>query len=109
MALRTGSRSAEEQVADLVRSLSQEVRKGIVEGVIILCLGFGLLGWSLAARSADPARLAPAAVFWSSIPTMILGISYFVRSYADSQVRREVKAIQHALTPARAPSPLDRS
>ncbi len=108
MASRTDNRTAEEQVASLVRSLSQEIRKGIVEGAIILCLGFGLLGWALAARSADPARLTPAALFWSSFPVMILGISYFVRSYADSQVRREVKSIQQALTPGRVPSPPDR-
>jgi len=109
MASRTQSRSAEEQAADLVRSLSQEIKKGIVEGVIILCLAFGMLGGSLAARSADPTRPAPAAVFWSSIPVIILGVSYFVRSYADSQVRREVNSIQQALTPGCAPSPLDRS
>ncbi len=109
MASRTDNRSAEEQTADLVRSLSREIKKGIVEGVIILCLAFGLLGWSLAARSADPTRLAPAAVFWSSIPVIILGTGYFVRSYADSQVRREAKSIQQALTLGRASSPLGRS
>jgi hypothetical protein len=109
MSVSTGAANAEDQMQNLLRSLSGEIRKGIVEGAIILALGLGLLGWSLAVRSPGPAALGPTAAFWSSFPVVVLGISYFVRSYADSQVRREVQSIKHALAVERTASSADQT
>jgi len=73
----------------------------MVEGAAILAGGLALLGWSLATRSPSGPTLPAAAAFWSSLPVVVLGVSYFVRSYADSQVRRRVESILHAIAAAR--------
>jgi uncharacterized membrane protein YjfL (UPF0719 family) len=96
MASDAEGRSTGEQLAELVRSLTREIRTGIVEGVVIIALGLSLFGWSIVARAADPARQAPQAALWSSIPVVLLGVSYFVRSFADSRVRSKVKSIESA-------------
>lgn len=93
MASNAEGKSIGEQLAELVRSLTREIRAGIVEGVVIIALGLSLFGWSIVARAADPVRQAPQAALWSSIPVVLLGVSYLVRSFADSRIRSKVKSI----------------
>jgi hypothetical protein len=93
MASDAEGKRTEEQLAELVRSLTREIRTGIVEGVVIIALGLSLFGWSIVARAADPVRQAPQAALWSSIPVVLLGVSYLVRSFADSRIRSKVKSI----------------
>lgn len=94
MASDAEGKSTGEQLAELVRSLTREIRTGIVEGVVIIALGLSLFGWSIVARAADPVRQAPQAALWSSIPVVLLGVSYLVRSFADSRIRSKVTSIQ---------------
>lgn len=97
MASDAEDKGAREQLAELVRSLTREIRTGIAEGGVIIALGLGLLGWSIVARAADPVRQAPQAALWSSIPVVLLGVGYLVRSFADSRTRSKVISIERSV------------
>jgi hypothetical protein len=94
-------RTAEAQLAELIQLLLREARKGLIEGVITVCLSLSLLGWSLATRAGDSVGIAQATTMWCSIPVGVAALGYFARAFDDYRTRARLTTIRGTLAAER--------
>ncbi len=101
MAKSEGPKTAEAQLAELIQLLLREARKGLIEGVITVCLSLSLLGWSLATRAGNAVGIAQATTMWCSIPAGIAALGYFARAFDDYRTRGRLTKIRGTLAAER--------